>query len=180
MKYDPSLAKRVRAGVYPPAEDSQLLVESVEVAKGMRVLDVGTGSGVAALHCARDGAAVVATDIDPGAARCALENARANNLSVNVVQADLFEGIRGRFDLILFNAPYLPHEDGGEPGSIDGGEGGAELIGRFAAKYREYLQPGGTAIIIASSHTKLEGIAGYRKIAERKLFFESIYAIELG
>ncbi|MBI5001362.1 MAG: methyltransferase [Euryarchaeota archaeon] len=178
MKYDPSLVRQVRAGVYPPAEDSQLFIESVEVVKGMRVLDMGTGSGVAALHCARDGAAAVATDIDPEAARCALENARANNFSVDVVLADIFDGIRGRFDLILFNAPYLPHESDGEPRSIDGGEGGAELIGRFIAKYKEHLRPGGKAIIIASNHTKLEGFEGYRVIGERKLPFEKIFACE--
>ena len=178
MRYYPSLVEYVRAGVYPPAEDSQLLVESAEVTKGMSVLDIGTGSGVAALHCARASAHVVATDIDAEAASCARENAGAHGLAIEVIQADLFQGIRGRFDLILFNAPYLPRESVGEPRSIDGGEGGAELIGRFAEGYRERLLPGGRAVVIASSHTRLDGITGCRVIAERKLFFEMIYALE--
>lgn len=45
---------------------------------------------------------LVATDIDPHAVRAD----RADG--VDAVHADLLLGIRGRFDLVLFNAPYLP------------------------------------------------------------------------
>lgn len=76
-----------------------------------RALDVGTGSGFLALHMALKGE-VVATDVSPFAVRTAKRNAEVNGLKVDIVQCDLFEGLRGVFDIIAFNPPYLPvHEN---------------------------------------------------------------------
>src|SRR5512138_3838286 len=88
-------------GVYDPSEDSYLLVEAAlaEARPGERVLEVGTGSGVVALFL-KDRARVIATDISPLA--CA--NARLNG--VEVIRADLYHGVRGPFDLVVFNPPY--------------------------------------------------------------------------
>ena len=77
--------------------------------------DVGTGSGIIALAAARAGAAsVVAVDINPNAARTALDNARANGLAgrVTAVCSNLLSALapRAQFDVILSNPPYFPGE----------------------------------------------------------------------
>src|SRR4051812_10715002 len=80
---------------------------------GKRVVDVGTGSGVLALAAARAGATrVFAVDVNPNAARTALENARANGFGdrVSAVCGDLLSAVSpdARFDAILSNPPFFP------------------------------------------------------------------------
>ena len=78
MEFDPELDIQVLDGVYEPAEDSHLLLEAIQVERGMRVLEVGTGSGFIALHCAKAGAVVTATDISPLAIQNAKDNTKKN------------------------------------------------------------------------------------------------------
>jgi release factor glutamine methyltransferase len=79
-----------------------------EVGPELRVLDMGTGSGVSALLAARAGSEVVAVDINPEAVECAQANAVTNGLAdrITFVHGDLFEGIEGDFDLIIFDPPF--------------------------------------------------------------------------
>ena len=75
----------------------------------MTVLDMGTGSGIAAIAVARRGARVVAVDISAEAVRCARINVLLNRVDdrVEVRRGDLFEPVHGeRFDLVLFNPPF--------------------------------------------------------------------------
>ncbi len=68
---------------------------------GRRVLDFAAGSGIAAIACARAGAAAVdATEIDPLALAVIRLNASANGVSVNADTADVV-GAACRWDLIL-------------------------------------------------------------------------------
>jgi tRNA1(Val) A37 N6-methylase TrmN6 len=99
-------------GVYDPSEDSFMLADAAlaEVKAGEKVLEIGTGSGVVSLFL-KDHADVIATDISP----LACENARRNG--VEVVRADLYYGICGPFDLVIFNPPYLPTADEDRLGS---------------------------------------------------------------
>lgn len=112
-------------GVYPPSDDSLLLAESVQP-RG-RVLEIGTGSGVVAIHLAKQGHKVVATDINPEAIANARENSRLNGVEdrVEVVRTDLMDGIKGPFDTVVFNPPYLPSRPLGELRGI--GELGAAM-----------------------------------------------------
>ncbi len=73
------------------------------VVHGVRVLDVGTGSGVLAIAAAKLGArAVVGVDVDPEAVATARENVAANAVNVRVVRGDV-RAVRGRFDLVVAN-----------------------------------------------------------------------------
>ncbi len=67
----------------------------------IRVLEIGTGSGYIAAAL-KEVADVIATDINPHAV-CA-----AKQKGVEVVRTDLADGLRGPFDLVIFNPPYLP------------------------------------------------------------------------
>ncbi len=74
---------------------------------GKRVLELGAGSGLIAMHAARKGAAVTATDINPIAIEYLYKNSHANNLSLEIIQSDLFAEIRPEtYDIIAINPPY--------------------------------------------------------------------------
>ncbi|WP_440956015.1 HemK2/MTQ2 family protein methyltransferase [Methanosarcina sp. Mfa9] len=161
---------RVKLGetdlVYEPAEDSFLLADAAleEAEPGMRVLEVGAGSGFvsAVLRANLENVRIIATEINPHAARCAKEN------GVEVIRTDLFRGIeprspKTRFDLILFNPPYLPTSEkeklsGWLNYAFDGGASGRETLDRFLDKVSFYLRPGGKILVLISSITGVEAV----------------------
>jgi len=84
-----------------------------------RVADVGTGTGAIALALKheRPDARVVATDVSADALALARENAEANALDIELLQADLLDGVEGPFALVVSNPPYVREDelDGLEP-----------------------------------------------------------------
>lgn len=126
-------------------------VQSMPLLPGMRVLDLGTGAGIAALFAARRGAQVVATDVSPEAIRCAHINALLHGLEarIDLRQGDLFEPVRGEcFDLVLCNPPYFP----GRPRDAwEHAWRSDDLLERFAAGLHEVLLPAGRALLMLSS-----------------------------
>lgn len=117
----------------------------------IRVLDVGTGSGVGSVFAARRGFRAVAVDVNPEAVRCARINALLHHLEekIEVRQGDLFSPVAGeRFDLVLFNPPFFR----GEPaGDLDRAWRGTDVLERFAAGLPEALTPGGTSLLCLST-----------------------------
>ena len=191
MEFDPGIDIQVLDGVYEPAEDSHLLLEAIEVEKGMRVLEIGTGSGFIALHCAKAGARVTATDINPRAVKCSHGNAERNGIVLDIILTDLVKGIEGEFDAIVFNPPYLIDEDTDvlEPDmqrNVSGGIMGSEISIRFLDQARDLLKPDGTIYLLTSSGSEdlvLEHAMSFLKctrISEIKLFFEvlGVYKME--
>lgn len=149
--------------VYPPAEDSYLLLQAVllEFRAGDRILEIGTGSGIVSsrlsCHASAGDRRVLATDINPHAARKAYE------LGIEVVRADLFSGIRGPFDLVIFNPPYLPtgpneRIDDWLEYALDGGPEGRSTIVRFIRQVGRVLAPGGRFLIVVSSLTGIREV----------------------
>src|SRR4030067_3749834 len=100
--------------VYEPAEDSFLFADNLIANEDDAVIDMGTGCGILGIIAAGKGAKVLAMDINPWAVQCTKKNASLNHVSekMSCVQGDLFSPIRkdARFDVIMFNAPYLPSE----------------------------------------------------------------------
>jgi len=96
--------------IYKPAEDSYLLKGQLKnyIKPGMKILDMGTGSGIQAIEAKKLGAEVLAADINPESIE------PLKKLNINAIQSDLFSNIKEKFDLIIFNPPYLP-EDPREP-----------------------------------------------------------------
>ncbi|HII81258.1 MAG TPA: methyltransferase [Methanosarcina sp.] len=188
---------RVKLGdsdlVYEPAEDSFLLADAAleEAEPGMCILEIGAGSGFvsAVLRANTPGIRVLATEINPHAARCAKAN------GVEVIRTDLFKGIRSgsrgaSFDLILFNPPYLPtSEEEKVPGwlnyAFDGGASGRETLDRFLDDVRDYLKPGGKILILISSITGLEAVKekmmkiGFEAgvVGRKKISFEELMVV---
>ena len=175
--------------MYDPSDDSYLLLKVVEVRSGETFLEVGSGTGLVAVHAAKLGAKVVASDTSPHAVACTRRNAARNNVRLEAVQSDLFENVGGIFDVIAFNPPYLP----GEVTSTSwlerawsGGEEGSEIAVRFLDQAWKHLAPGGRIYIILSSIGGLTSVLrSFRDrydsemLAEQHMFFESIFAYRL-
>lgn len=100
---------------------------------------------------------VMASDISADALALAKENAEANGAAVNFVQSDLFSRIRGRYNIIVSNPPYIPTKDietlqrevrDFEPRlALDGGEDGLDFYRRIAENAGKYLVRGGMLIM---------------------------------
>ena len=140
--------------VYPVREDTLLLLEAAlaEALPSDRVLELGTGSGWVARHLAGKVALIVATDVNPHACRAAASP------GVGVARADLTAGIRGEFDLVLFNPPYLPTAPGERlddwlEKALDGGETGREVIAELLTDLPRVLAPGGRLLLVVSELT---------------------------
>ena len=145
--------------VYEPSEDTELLLrvlrEREPELRGLRALEVGPGSGVVARALADAGARVVAVDINPGAV------AATRALGIEALRGDLAGAMRGPFDVVVFNAPYLPSsEEERVEGWLDhafhGGEGGVEVSERFVRDLARLLAPGGRAYLVVSSRADLD------------------------
>jgi len=179
-------------GVYKPAEDSYLLAGILEreVKSGERVLDVGTGTGILAVLSGKLGASVTATDLNVRALKCALRNARRNNVNIDVVRCDLVSGIRACFDLVVFNPPYLPELEGEPRDELtlawSGGRQGKELTMRFLEMLPSVTERGSRVLLLQSSFNPLEEVIAKLEsfcssvdiVAEKSFFFEKLYVLK--
>jgi release factor glutamine methyltransferase len=126
-------------------------INSRLVAADSQVLDMGTGSGVCAVFAAKHARRVVAVDINIAAVRCAGINALLNHLEhkIDVRHGDLFAPVpEERFDLILFNPPFLlgaPRDD------RDRAWRSNDVAERFAAGLGAHLKPDASALVLLST-----------------------------
>jgi release factor glutamine methyltransferase len=115
------------------------------------VLDMGTGSGVCAVFAARSARRVVAVDLNPAAVRCTRINSLLNGVDhkIDVRLGDLFAPLRDeRFDLVLFNPPFLR---GTPRDPRDGAWRSNDVAERFALGLAAHLKPGGSALVLLST-----------------------------
>jgi methylase of polypeptide subunit release factors len=120
-----------------------------------RILDVGAGSGAGGLHAASLAAhmrpAITLTDINPRALRYCRINAAINGIeSVNIVGSDLFREVRGSYDLIVANPPYLVDELA-RTYRHGGGALGSALSLRIIREGVPRLAPGGRLVLYTGS-----------------------------
>ncbi|MBT0160261.1 methyltransferase [Candidatus Bathyarchaeota archaeon A05DMB-2] len=201
----PSRSKRIFFGdyvflvdenVYEPAEDSFLFAENLDVDEEDWVLDMGTGCGILGILAAARARGVVAVDINPYAVRCARDNAKVNNVRANMVfvRSDLLTGFSEiKFDVVLFNAPYLPTEPNEGTSWLErawtGGATGRQIIDRFVDEVPVHLKRSGRVLLMQSTlagvdetvHRLAERGLKTRVVAEQVLpFFERVVLLEAG
>jgi len=174
--------------VYQPAEDSYLVADNLVVRNSEEVLDIGTGCGIIAILAARKARRVIAVDIDEVAVECAKENVKRHGLEakVEVRLGDLFNPLHPweKFDLIVFNPPYLPVENGIKAWS--GGVNGRAVIDKFLSEVKRFLKPHGRILLLQSSLSDIEKTFTilkdlnfkFKVIASRDFFFERLVLIE--
>jgi release factor glutamine methyltransferase len=145
---------KVGDGAQPPKAGSLLFCRHLHPRPGERVLEIGTGIGLAAVQAARAGAHVIATDVVEAAVRCARENAVLNGVAdrVDVRLGDGFEPVRGlAFDLICTSPPQMPTPADRErtdamAAADNGGRDGFRLLDRVIAGAPAHLRPGGRLV----------------------------------
>lgn len=146
----------------PRPETEQLADIAIKTAEeGDKVLDMCTGSGCLAIAiakgCAKKRVTVTAADVSDAAVMLAKENAGLNGVNINFIQSDLFANIRGRFNLIVCNPPYIRSGEiltlsrevkDFEPRiALDGGEDGLDFYRRLAKDAHRYVARGGMLIL---------------------------------
>ena len=180
------------SNVYEPAEDSFLLADNLLVERGMSVLEIGTGSGIVAMYVSRLTDDITVSDINFDACELARRNFEINGIdNIEVCFGNLFEPVKDRkFDVILFNTPYLPTEneeviEDNLNYAFDGGLNGRKVIDLFLNEVKYHLNEGGIVQMIQSSlsdnHETLKKLNQEGFIAEiaktEHFFFEDITLI---
>ncbi len=147
-----------------PRPETEVLVQQAIAAlsEGDRMLDLCTGSGAIAVAVACEVAkdrnvTITAADISEDALEVARKNIRLNKANVAVVKSDLFENIKGKFNLITANPPYVRSSEipqlqrevrDFEPHiALDGGEDGLEFYRRIASRINRHIVRGGMLIL---------------------------------
>jgi methylase of polypeptide subunit release factors len=188
---------RVATGVFDPSLHftsaflANYLGRPGVVAPTGRVLDMGTGSGIAAIVASRAGAKnVVAVDVNPQAVLCAKDNIARMGLQerVEVRESDMFNSVPGeQFGLIVCNPPYFR----GVPGNIAERAymAGAdyEWLARFSQEAKGHLTAGGRCLIVIGDAADVREIVrrlgrdGWRLAlaAKRDILVEVIYIFVL-
>ena len=171
---------KVDERVLIPRPETEVLVrQAVGALKdGDSMLDLCTGSGAIAVSVACEAAkdknvTVTATDISEDALAVARENARLNKANVNFIKANIFEGVRGRFNLITANPPYVKSGEIGELSkdvreyephiALDGGVDGLDFYRRIAQKINRYIVRGGMCILEVGEGQAQEVIKIFRE-----------------
>lgn len=173
--------------VYEPQEDSYLMQKYIKNYSGKKALDMGTGSGIQAIELLKTFDSVIGVDINPEAiAQC-----KKLKSKVNFSVSNLFSNVKGKFDLITFNPPYLPQDKVSKKNIDDlalyGGEKGWETIANFLKEAPKYLTKNGKVLLIFTSLTNPKKVLDlaeennfmYHKLDQTHVFFEDIFLYEL-
>ena len=170
---------KVDGRVLIPRPETELLAEQAlkTAEQGNKVLDLCTGSGCIAVALAKEGRdkelSVTAADISADALEVARENAKLNGADIKFVQSDLLKGVKGKFDIIVCNPPYIRTADiqglqrevrDYEPASaLDGGEDGLDFYRRLAQEAPKHLVRGGTLLMECGQGQAQEIVKFFKK-----------------
>lgn len=166
-------------GVYRPAEDTFLVLDNI--IPGNTVLEVGCGTGIISVYCAKIGRKVTCCDVAQAARNCTEKNAIRNHVELEILDSQLFGNISGKYETIIFNPPYLPTDgDIEESEQWDGGRDGFDIIRPFFKSAADHLEDHGSIYVILSSLTNIEALIkefsnySFKEKARQSFFFETI------
>ncbi|MEI6849523.1 MAG: HemK2/MTQ2 family protein methyltransferase [archaeon] len=176
--------------IYSPDDDSYLLETQVKLySKDKTVLDMGTGSGIQALSALNSGAkSVLAVDINKEAITLLKNKYKQKN--IKFLHSNLFSKVKSKFDLIIFNPPYLPEDEREDSESAlvtTGGKNGDEIILKFLQQSKVHLNKNGLILLLVSSLTPLEKIESLLTkqkmksefLSSKKIFFETLSVLKI-
>ena len=188
----------IHPNVYDPAEDTFLLLDAIKIKPKDTIFEIGTGCGIIALTCAKIGANVICSDINPYAIEITKKNIQYNlhllKGNIEVRRGDMFKVLKPdeKFNIIIFNPPYLPTSSEEKIGgwfdiAVDGGRDGLKLVRPFLRDLSLYLKERGRGYFVSTSlvdQNKLIGIIKkygliYKKILSRSMGEENLYIYQV-
>jgi len=171
--------------IYKPSEDSYFFADFLRKYLGripekerekIKYLDLGCGSGILAETAVEflNKKNILTSDINPDAVKL------SERKGFNAVLSDLFDNINEKFDIITFNAPYLPEDEYDKEKDTSGGKKGDETAVEFLKQSGKFLVKNGKVFLLVSSLTPLRRIRRFNvKIEERKrIFFEEFFILQ--
>jgi release factor glutamine methyltransferase len=183
--------------MYEPREDSFLILKHVKdfCKQKAKVLDMGTGSGILAIEASRYSDDVTAVDIDKEVIkylkkRIDVNKAHQTHINrynrIKFIHSNLFSNLKSsKFDLIIFNPPYLPSKSNTYKHiDLDGGFHGTEIIEKFLKQAKQHLKKGknpGKILLLTSSLNRNIFILfnkykfKYNMLDQESFFFEKLY-----
>ncbi len=152
--------------------------------KNIKILDMGAGSGIQAQTCKKSGFNKILTaDINPDAVK------HLKSLGFQSIKTNLFSNInkKQKFDIIIFNPPYLPEDKYDKQLDTTAGRKGYESIIKFLIQTKSHLENNGKILLLDSSFSKPNIInkqakeLGYKIniLNQKSLFFEKLFVWEL-
>ena len=174
--------------IYEPSDDSFFFKEflenffskkSTKEKDSLTFLDMGTGSGILALPATKflKKENITAADINEKAIK------KLNKQKINKIHTNLFKNLKNSFDIIVFNAPYLP-QDKREPKdsqlATTGGLKGDEISLKFIQQAKDHLNKNGKIFLLISSLTPMNKIKKFstKIVARKKIFMEELLILE--
>ncbi len=174
------------SSIYEPSDDSYLLsdiLKKIIKDKNITVLEIGSGSGIQVktlIDLGINPTNITLTDINPES----IYYLTSKFDESKIIKSNLFSNIKDKYNLVVFNPPYLP-EDKLEPEdsrlATTSGKKGSKIINRFLKQAKKYLKKEGKIILLTSSLTKNINWLDYNKklLGRKKLFFEELFVWEL-
>lgn len=176
--------------VYKPRADSFLLADALDAVdfNGRKTaLEVGCGTGLQSLALALKGLMVTAVDLNLEAIKNTRFNAEKLGLQgrVRVKESDLFSAVESKFDVIVFNPPYVA-SDRLKDSSVDGGRKGRAVLDSFLSSMPLHLNEQGLCFFLQSSLNGIEKTVkqleemnfAFEIITRKKLFFEELVVFQ--
>lgn len=186
------LILKINPGVFHPAffYSSKIFLEFIEslILKNKIILDLGTGSGILALHAAKLGGTSTATDISELAIQNTKVNAELNSLKISIIKSDLFDEIKQQiFDYIFINPPYYSNNPQAEEDYAWYCGKEFQYYSKLFKQYSDYINTDSRVFMILSDGCDLESIKNVAKqfglklntLLHKKIFFEKFFVFEL-
>lgn len=170
--------------IYEPQEDTIMLLGHIKKYAHGNVLDMGCGSGILSFEAAKYAKKVTGVDINKNAVIHCYIKKKANKVNnATFFESNLFENIHEKYDLIIFNPPYLPADTTAPDVALDGGKRGYEVILKFLSQVNNYLNENGKVLIVFSSLTNkkkideelAKNLFEYKELERKKIPFEELY-----
>lgn len=177
--------------VYPPSEDSYLLLDAIKNIKAKKALEVGCGCGLISMVLARNSIEVFAIDVNKEACMNTLQNSKKNILRgiIHVINSDVATALRGglRFDLVVSNPPYLPVEQSAEEDVSWAAGRGCSFSKKLLENTFPLLSDNGVMLLVQSSLSDLHSLKklveekGFKmeEVSHKKFFFERIIVFKI-